>query len=123
MYPQLAVLGLLMVLWRQSVPAQSPSGNSSASYVCNLARVKDHIGLGDYAAVRSGPGAQFRKTDRLLSGREVYVCDEHGEWLKVFYSGPNRPCGPTFSNGLDVQKTKGCRSGWIEKKWIDVISG
>jgi hypothetical protein len=123
MYLRLAVLALPMVLLPVSVPAQSPSGNASASYVCNLAQVKDHIGQGDYATVRSCPGAQFRKTDRLLSRRDVYICDEDGKWFKVFYSGPSRPCGQTFSNGLDVQKTKGCRSGWIEKKWIDVISG
>jgi hypothetical protein len=123
MYLRLVVLALLMVLWPGNVPAQSPSGRSSASYVCNLAKVKDHIEQGDYAAVRSGPGAQFRKTDRLRSGREVYICDERGDWFKVFYSGPNGPCGPTSSSGMDAKKTKGCRSGWIEKKWIDVISG
>src|SRR6266851_5099667 len=100
MYLRLAVLALLMALCQENVPAQSPSGSSSASYVCNLAKLKDLVKQGDYAAVRSGPGAQFRNTDRLRSGREVYICDERGDWFKVFYSGPDGPCGPTSSKGL-----------------------
>jgi len=53
----------------------------------------------------------------------MYICDEQGEWFKIFYAGKDGLCSQMSSNGLDVQKTKGCRSGWIEKKLIDVISG
>jgi len=123
MYLQLLVLAMLIGVQQENAPAQSPSGASGASYVCNFAKVKDHLEQGNYVTVRSGAGAQFRKIDRLHSGREVYICDERGDWFKIFYSDPNGPCGPTSSNGLDVQQTRGCKSGWVERKWIDVISG
>ncbi|MEP6622493.1 MAG: SH3 domain-containing protein, partial [bacterium] len=85
--------------------------------------VKDHSEEEDRLTVRSGAGSQFRKIDRLHSGRKVYICDERGGWFKIFYSNPQGPCGPTFSNGLGVHKTAGCKSGWVEQKWIEVISG
>lgn len=122
-YLRIAMLGLLIALWPTSTPAQNPSGNSSASYTCNFAKVKAHLEQGEYVAIRSGPGIQFKKIGRLPSGRGVYICDEEGGWFKIFYSAPDGPCGPTSSKGLDVQKTKGCHSGWVEEKWIDVISG
>ena len=123
MYLRLMALAILMALTLGNLPAQSPSGTSSAPYVCNYAKVKDHLQQGSYVTIRSGAGAQFKKIDRLHAGREVYICDERGDWFKIFYSDSNGPCGSTSSNGLDVQKAKGCQSGWVEKKWIDVISG
>jgi hypothetical protein len=123
MYLRLVALAILMALNLKNLPAQSPSGTSGAPYICNYARVKDHLEQGSYVTTRSGPGAQFKEIDRLHSGRDVYICDERGDWFKIFYSASNRPCGSTSSNGLDVQKAKDCQSGWVEKKWIDVISG
>jgi hypothetical protein len=123
MYSRLVVFAVLMVLQSGNGSAQSPSSTPGASYVCNFAKVKDHLEEGDYVTVRSGAGSKFRKIGRLHSGREVYICDERGDWFKVFYSSPDGPCGSGSNGGLDVQKTKGCQSGWVEKKWIDVISG
>lgn len=120
---RLVALAILMTLTLGDVLAQSPGGTSSAPYLCNYAKVKDHLEQGSYITVRSGAGVQFKKIDRLQSGREVYICDESGEWFKIFYSDSNGPCGATSSDGLDVRKAKGCQSGWVEKKWIDVISG
>jgi hypothetical protein len=102
---------------------QSPNSTSNATYKCNYAIVKGHLEQGTYVTIRLGPGAQFKKLDRLHSGKEVYICDESGDWFKVFYSDSNGPCGSTSSNGLDVTKARGCHSGWVEKKWIEVISG
>jgi hypothetical protein len=123
MYLQLMLLAMLIVPQQKSVPVQSPSGTHSTSYVCNFAKVKDHLEQRSYVLVLSGPGARFRKIDRLRSGREVYICDERGDWFKIFYSKPEGPCGPKFSNGLDVQRASDCQSGWVERKWVNVISG
>jgi hypothetical protein len=117
------MLGLLMALWLTRTPAQSLSGNSSTSYTCNFAKVKANSERDEYVTIQSGPGIQFKKIGHLHSGRGVYICDEQGGWFKIYYSAPDGPCGPTSSKGLDVQKTKGCHSGWVEKKWIDVVSG
>ena len=99
-----------------NAPAQIPSG------VCNFAKVNDYLDRG-YVTVRSGPGIEFRKIARLPSGRVVYTCDESRDWIEIFYSDPNGPCSPSFTNGLDMRKAVSCQSGWVEKKWIDVISG
>ncbi len=104
----------------EPVTAQSANATPSDSYVCNFAKVHVHLAQNGFAIVRSGAGIRFRKVDRLRPGMGVYICDERGDWLKVFYSGP---CGPTAQGGLSVRKTRGCRSGWVEKRWIDVISG
>lgn len=117
------MLWLLMALWPMRMLAQSPRGTSSTSYTCNFAKVRNYVEKGDYVTVRSGPGVKFKKIGQLHSGRGVYICDEEGDWFRVFYSSPNGPCGSTSSSGLDVQKTKACQSGWVKKKWIDVISG
>ena len=122
MYLRLVALAILMALTPCAI-AQSPTSTSNETYVCNYAMVKDHLEQGSYVTIRLGPGAQFKKVDRLRSGKEVYICDESGDWFKVFYSDSKGPCGSTSSNGLDVQKARGCQSGWVEKKWIDVISG
>ena len=123
MYLRLVVLAMLLLLQMGNGMAQDPNSTPSIAYLYNFAKIKDHLGQGDYVTVRSGPGTKFRQIDRLHSGREVYICDERGDWFKIFYSRPDGPCGSTSTNGLNTQKTKGCQAGWIEKKWIDVISG
>lgn len=121
MYLRLVAIAMLIAFGWENAAAQKASG--STSYVCNFAKVKGDVKQGNDVAVQSGPGAQFRKVDKIRSGRGVYICDENGRWFKIFYSAPDGPCGLTSTNGLDVQKTKGCQSGWVEKKWIDVLSG
>jgi uncharacterized protein YgiM (DUF1202 family) len=93
-----------------------------AKDLCNYAKVY-HVKTGSYLSVRSGPGVRFARVDRLQAGRTVYICDEHGEWYKVCYGGPDTPCGLESTGGLDVSKTVGCKSGWVDRKWIDVLSG
>jgi hypothetical protein len=99
--------------------AQSPN----ASYACNLAKVGVRSEKTGSVLVRSGAGGSFRRTGKLRSGQDVYICDELGEWYKIYYSAPDGPCGSESEKGLDSEKAKGCQSGWVEKKWIDVISG
>ena len=90
--------------------------------MCNFAKVKKPT-PGGYLSVRSGSGTKFREIDRLSGGMEVYICDERGDLFKVFYSGPDGPCGKTSSRGLDIRKTTGCKSGWVKRERIEVISG
>lgn len=97
--------------------------SSSGAYTRNFAKVKIRSGKVTSVPVRAGAGSDFRRVDRLRSGQEIYICDERGEWFKASYSEPSGPCGPTSENGLNMQKVKACRSGWVQKKWIDVISG
>ena len=120
-----AVLALLIVMQKAPVWAQSAASNAGATYMCNYSKVIN-LQPGHFLSVRSGPGTRFRRTDQLSPGKEVYVCDEHFYWYEVFYSDtsvPNSPCGMSSPKGLDVSKAKRCKSGWVQRNWIDVISG
>jgi uncharacterized protein YgiM (DUF1202 family) len=102
------------------------TGNTNTSlmdsYLCNFAKVY-HLKTGGRLSVRSGPGVQFSKIGSLEAGTTVYICDEQGEWNKVYYGGPNSPCGLTNPKGINVREVKTCKSGWVNRNWIDVLSG
>jgi hypothetical protein len=91
------------------------------NYVCNYARVY-HLKQGSRLSVRSGPGLRFRSVDSLSEGVIVYICNEEAGWVEVFY-GSDSPCGSENSNGIQRNKTSGCKSGWVNKYWINVLSG
>jgi hypothetical protein len=101
---------------------EHPENPVPLPYLCNFARVY-HLETGSYLSVRSGPSTRFSRIDRLTAGTAVYTCDEQGEWVKIFYGGPNTPCGSESGNGLDARRVATCKSGWLNRKWIDVISG
>ncbi len=56
-------------------------------------------------------------------GGPVYVCDEQSDWLKIFYSDPEGPCGKESPGGLDVRRVTTCKSGWVKQEWIEILSG
>ena len=92
-------------------------------YTCNLAKVYK-IQDGEHLSVRSEPSKKSPRIDQLDPGRFVYICDETAGWYKVFYGSAASGCGPESpTTGLDVRKTRACKSGWVSDKWVDVISG
>lgn len=120
-----AVLALLIVIQRGSLSAQSTAAAAAAPAMCNYSKVIN-VQSGHFLSVRSGPGTRFRRIDQLSLGKEVYVCSEHFYWYEVFYSDPNvpnSPCDISSPKGLDVNEAKRCKSGWVQRDWIDVISG
>lgn len=115
MYLRLAALLLLISFFPKDVPAQSPSGSSTAHYVCTFAKLKDRFEQGNYVTVRSGPSAGFKRIDQLHSGRQVY---ERRDWFKIFYSAPD---GPLWSN---VRQWFGCSEHkrvpiWMDREKVD----
>ncbi len=90
--------------------------------LCNFAKL-NRKGLQSNVSVRSGPGAKFSRIDTLHDGAIVYTCDEGRGWYKVSYGDVNSPCGMVSPSGLEMNKTAGCKSGWIKREWIEVLSG
>ena len=90
--------------------------------LCNFARVETFT-AGGTATVHSGPGVKFRKVGTLNSGVVIYICDSTDEWYKVFYGSGSDPCSTSTEQGLPAEKTRSCRSGWVSKRMIKVISG
>jgi hypothetical protein len=114
----------LVILMSQSYPQIAHDRSVPyGPYTCNLAKVYKMQG-GKHLSVRSGPSMKSSTIDQLESGRFVYICDETAGWDKVFYGDAASECGPESpTTGLDVRKARGCKSGWVSDKWIDVISG
>ena len=54
---------------------EKPVASYNTPYLCNYAKVY-HLKNRSYLSVRSGPGEQFSKIDRLGADTSVYVCDE-----------------------------------------------
>jgi|SRR6185312_7161260 len=90
--------------------------------ICNFARIRSPKSL-KYVIVRSGPGGRFREVDRIFSGVGVYICNERGDWFKISYDGPHGRCDTSSVNGLDARKAASCQSGWVRRKFVEVISG
>lgn len=114
------LIGVLLALVLGAMP-QDTGQIAKAPYLCNYAKVYN-LSAGSYLSVRSGR-EQFSRVDRLEAGKSVYICDEHGEWYKVFYGGADTPCGCESPGGIDVRKVSTCKAGWVNRKWIDVLSG
>ncbi len=118
------------LLFLLAVMAQQQTGRAVKSqvpeyrtpYLCNYAKVYN-LKPESFLTVRSGPGMSFPQIDRLENGTVVYICDEHLDWVKVFYSGPEHPCGTRSTAGLDVREAGSCKAGWANRKWINVLSG
>ena len=112
----------LIALQQGDTQAGTPIASYNAPYTCNFATVYN-LEDGTHLNVRSGAGANFSRLDQLTNGASVYICDERGEWLKVYYSGLDGPCGAESPQGLDVRKAAACKSGWVRRDWINVLSG
>jgi hypothetical protein len=116
------ILALLVVAVQPgSLQTNKPINSYNAPYVCNFAKVF-HLKAGHYLAVRSDRDPHSSKIDKLQAGTVVYICDETEYLYKVYYEDSNGSC-PGSSEGLDVRKTSHCKTGWVNKNWIDVISG
>lgn len=86
---------------------------------CNIAVVwglSDGSGL----SIRVGPGGNRRKVGTLLNGSRVRICNERRPWLGIFYSRTGALCDLDLMNRASPGS---CRSGWVHRRWVTVISG
>jgi hypothetical protein len=113
----------LLVAYLHAPVVAGQAAPGQKSYICNLAKVF-HLKAGDYLSVYSGPSDQSSKIDQLTNDTVVYVCDEEEDWLKVSYGTRKSPCGPVApTDGLNVRKATACKSGWVRREWVNIISG
>jgi uncharacterized protein YgiM (DUF1202 family) len=118
------LLGITLIFAVQNVCGQiaKPIKSPTDPYFCNYSKVYN-LQADTYLFVRSGPGMQFSKIDRLKDEAVVYVCDEKSDWVQIFYSGPGRPCVADSPVGILSTKENICKSGWVKRKWVNVIAG
>jgi hypothetical protein len=118
-----AIALMMLVICQDLWSIQDSSTLKVAPYTCNLARV-DKLQAGSFLSVHSAPSASSRSIASLKPGAFVYIGDETRHWYKVFYGDAKIACGPDLpATGLDIRKATTCRSGWVSKEWITVISG
>lgn len=101
-----------------AAPSARLSQQSGDAYVCNYARVIARPSIRVHASP-SGP-----IVGRLRHGAAVYICDANRDFYGVRY-GRRRgePCASVYGAGLDSRKAARCRSGWVRKHAIEVLSG
>jgi hypothetical protein len=105
-------------------PADSVKGGIER---CNRAVIR-HISA---AMVRAGPGRNFKIVGHLQSGATVFTCNEAFDqkrgrdrrWDGVAYRGGGKLCNGASKVGLPIELSKGCKTGWVEDKQVDVLTG
>jgi SH3-like domain-containing protein len=117
----LALLEPAVAQPRQSARARMVAEIMAATR-CNLAttyRLRGRENLN----VRMKPKEESPVVARLGEGRIVYVCDQDGEWLNVYFGGVEGPCFRTYEWGLRFREARKCRSGWVRQNWVNILSG
>ena len=78
---------------------------------------------GSFLAVRSGPGLKFSRIDKLHADDQVYLCVELGDWYGVVYTKTYQNCNVSTPWQKSGPYTDPCRSGWVHKRWIELLAG
>jgi len=82
---------------------------------CKFGVVRGLKAGGDgYLAVRTGPGAKYRKIDEIGNGKAFYIFEQKGKWLGVIYDSPEPVCFSTVDKRPLVYDGK---KGWIHRGW------
>ena len=93
-----------------------------SSIRCNLATTY-RLAEGKRLDVRAKPKGDSPVVTRLQEGHIVYVCDQDGQWLNVYFGGVEGPCFRTYEDGLRFREARKCRSGWVRQEWVNILSG
>jgi hypothetical protein len=88
-------------------------------YLCNYAKI---VGPRSVPVIAEADH-KAQKTANLPRGSVVYVCDERGTFVEVYFGTLQNPCARPSPQGLDVRLARRCRSGWVRRGWVEVLSG
>lgn len=122
MMTSLSVSGFVLVLLQHSAPVPVVSRIYVQPFVCNLAAVRG-LRRGRYLLVRTGPGIRHSQADRLSNGDTIYTCNESRDWIGIVFARPGSPCSAPAGRGLDIRRAHSCRSGWVHRDWVTIITG
>jgi hypothetical protein len=124
----------LLALLATPIAAQSRPvmiGGEADIDACNsFWRVRGLNPRGDgFLSVRAAPGTDKRELDRLFNGDGVFVCEQAGDWFGIVYPGAGLKPGSEIDCkvGSPVPRQRAyagpCRSGWVHKRFLEVIAG
>lgn len=94
---------------------------------CNIAVIRSQRPL----IVRAGPGRIFAKIGSVPRGSIVYTCSERADrrvgydrfWLGIAYKANGKPCTGAEAQGLPFQLSAQCQTGWVERDWVETLTG
>jgi hypothetical protein len=112
----------IFVLAAATQPLQIGVIRTGAPALCNYSKVYQ-LADGMKLNVHAAAAIKSANIDKLPNGAVVYTCDETSSWLQIFYGTADKPCKAGTQNGLPETQRTDCRSGWVQKKWINVLSG
>jgi hypothetical protein len=121
-----------MAALTQSVPVWSgslPPPESVKGNYCNVAAISAKRGARVF--VRSAPRQSAPIVGVVKSGMRVFTCNEamywkdnrHRAWLGIAYRSGGLPCSGAVADGLDIRLSTRCKTGWVDDRWVTVISG
>ncbi|ODA66201.1 Bacterial SH3 domain protein [Methyloligella halotolerans] len=105
-----------------SVPvmAGQDSGDACGSWgqIVGLADNPDAV-----LPVRSGPGPDYPVIDEIKEGQGVSMCDRKKGWEGIVYSKKDQACGVGTPWPEPRAYSGPCKSGWVERKYVDLVAG
>jgi hypothetical protein len=90
------------------------------------------IKVDTFVSVRAGPGIRYREIDRVLNGQKLVICDgQHDGWFPVVYvrgeeAYADKRCWrrEMADRHLPPHPYLGpCRSGWVNKNYVNDLAG
>jgi hypothetical protein len=86
--------------------------------VTNLSEGKD-----EFLAVKAAPHLKATRLDKLHRGQSLWICQEKKDWYGVVYStGQNQNCGVTQAVKTKKVYDGPCKSGWVSKKFVELVA-
>jgi hypothetical protein len=89
---------------------------------CGVGVVEGLDSHGDgFLDVKSGPGEEFERIDKLYNGTQVFVCGNQGDWVSIVYSPMRRwtpQCGLNAPWRQTMAYNGPCSSGWAHSDGV-----
>ena len=103
------------------VPIYEPASDGRAAN-CGVGTVMGLKKGGDgFLAVRTGPGANYRKIGELHNGDQVSIIEERGGWYSVIVPGGSVDQADACRRVGPKRKLSGSGLGWVSGRWIGDI--
>ena len=120
-----AALSQSVPVWNGSLPPpESVKGN-----YCNVATISAKPGARIF--VRAAPRQSAAIVGMVKSDMRVFTCNaamywkdnRHRAWVGLAYRSGGLPCNGAVADGLDIRLSRRCKTGWVNDRWVTVISG
>lgn len=100
------------------VPVVEEGGDGQAANCSSSIVLAPKDKNGDPLAVRSGPGQEYRKIDKLHPGEIVFVFNGSGDWAAIVYRTDDVRCSSRKTHAVTYKK-----KGWVRMKYLKNYAG